>query len=265
MDIERLLWAIRTALTSFAQPHYDPDDLQDLADFLASEVEQSNVILPTILLDGSKSEQNVERTIEDIEALPITSILGPHLVDMLDVPLTHIPLVIDEILDNYIGGKPLQDDGSAEHGESEHQCELCERAALLTDHHLIPRSEHDLFVKRGVFTLTECMLSALCFDCSQADAVPLWISDDRPHKISKTMQTLPFGCASSKVHAGISNRIQHDRKALGDPGSRTLRRMECQTKSDGYSSTSTQAKMTAALKQQTMTTTTLKGLIHTVL
>lgn len=231
-------------MISFAQPHYDPDDLQDLADFLASEVEQSNVILPTILPDDSKSEQTVERTIEDIEALPITSILGPHLVDMLDISLTHIPLVIDEILDNYTGGKPLQDDAGAEHGDSERQCELCERAAVLTDHHLIPRSEHDLFVKRGVFTLNECMLSALCSDCSQ----PEWISDDRPHKISKTMQTLPFGCASSKVHSGISNRVQHDRKAVGNPRSCTLRRMECQTKSDGYSSTPTQAKMNSKIE-----------------
>ncbi|KAK9900181.1 hypothetical protein P389DRAFT_165374 [Cystobasidium minutum MCA 4210] len=159
MDTQRLVWAIRTALVTLSQAGIDPDELQDLAEFLADEVEQSNVSLPSIASNAEGTNTVTQRTLEEIEEMPITSIIGPHLVDMLDISPTMIPLIVDEILENYISGKPLQnsDDPILDNGLK--QCELCERAAALTDHHLIPRSEHELFVKRGVFTLEECRSS----------------------------------------------------------------------------------------------------------
>ena len=157
MDLERLSWAIQTALLTFVQENIDPDDLLDLAEFLAFEIEQSDIVLPYTTSDHKASNAVKQRTLEELEAMPMTTILGPHLTDMLGISTTLIPLVIDEILDNYIGGKPADPVGDVRLDSVIHHCELCERPAALTDHHLIPRSEHDLFVKRGVFTLDECM------------------------------------------------------------------------------------------------------------
>lgn len=175
MDVERFQQAVLTVITSVACTIQDPDDLLELSDFLAREVQDSGVILPDVVEDAATNNVSSQRSLEELESMPITNIIGPHLVDMLDIPSTHVPIVIDEILDAYIAGETSEPSQIVESQgfDKERLCELCDRPAFLTDHHLIPRSEHDLFVKRGVFTLQECTLRQFRLCCS------FTFSDDR--------------------------------------------------------------------------------------
>lgn len=158
MDPDRLRSAVLSVLLSLANPSTTADDLSDIADFLVSEAETSNVELPSIASDDpSEGYAREPRSLEDLESMAITSIWSPHLIDLADTSPQHVPIVVDEILDLYIrGGKPMDDDTEISFKTERLVCELCERAAVLTEHHLIPRSEHDLFVKRGLFTIEDC-------------------------------------------------------------------------------------------------------------
>lgn len=160
MDLERLRSAVLSVLLSLASPSTAADDLSEVAEFLVSEAEQSNVELPSIASeDASEVCAKGQRSLEELESMAITSIWGPHLVDLADISTQHVPIVIDEILDLYVRGQPDEGDTAIPCKSQDRTCELCERPAVLTEHHLIPRSEHDLFVKRGIFTIEDCKCS----------------------------------------------------------------------------------------------------------
>ena len=156
MDADRLREAMLIILSSLSSTKNDPDDLAEIVDFLVSETQESNVDLPLLEPSSLSKATPAPRSLEELDSMPIVSILGPHLVDLLDVSPQHVPIVIDEILDHYVRGPPTALDTEDFQKAKDRLCELCERPATLTEHHLIPRSEHDLFVKRGVFTIEEC-------------------------------------------------------------------------------------------------------------
>jgi hypothetical protein len=157
MKTDRLRSAISSVLLSSVNAANEVDGLSELVDFLVFEIVQSNVELPPIASEDSpQASTGAERSLEELEAMPITSILGPHLVDLVHISAQDVPLVIDEILDLYIRNRTVKADVENSNEVIDRLCELCERPAVLTQHHLIPRSEHDLFVKRGLVTLEEC-------------------------------------------------------------------------------------------------------------
>lgn len=166
MDEGRLSWALKTSLMPYTA-RSDPEDLEDVIQFLVSECMESGLSLPTADTTASQDENTEEEviqkqrihTLEELLSHPLTSILEPHLVDLLNIPPQEISFVVDEFLDAYWQGVP---DDAAQEGSSNvspngaRLCELCERPATLTEHHLLPRTEHALLVKRGQATLTEC-------------------------------------------------------------------------------------------------------------
>lgn len=112
------------------------------------------------------------RTLEELEVHSLTSVLAAHLVDLFQIQANDVALLIDEILDAYDDDDEQQlddekntdkqretveyDDHTGKRLAKQKVCELCERPAPLTIHHLIPRSEHALLVKRGLFTQIDC-------------------------------------------------------------------------------------------------------------
>lgn len=157
MQADRLRSAISSVLLGSVNAASEIDDIGELVDFLVFEIAQSNAQLPAIATEDSPQENGAaQRSLEELESMPITSILGPHLIDLAHISTQDVPLVIDEILDLYIRETKSEVDAEDSYDMTSRLCELCERPAALTQHHLIPRSEHDLFVKRGMATLEEC-------------------------------------------------------------------------------------------------------------
>lgn len=150
----RLDKALRSALRDRGHcSNVGADQLDESIEFLVSECSEAGLLTltPVEVNEGSRS-----RTLEELASHPWTGVLATHLEDLLNVPNQDILLTIDEILHQY--GKPEASEDSADIAAATpiRECELCDRSAALTSHHLIPRSEHGLFVKRGFFTLDEC-------------------------------------------------------------------------------------------------------------
>ena len=105
MDSERLRWALRDALMT-AAAQTDPDDLDDIIEFLASECVSSGLNLPLAGEDASSERTDSHgRTLEDLLAHPLTAIVGPHLVDLLGIEEGQVAILVDEVLDAYEDGK----------------------------------------------------------------------------------------------------------------------------------------------------------------
>jgi len=179
MDEDRLGRALSSSLSLYLRKN-DPEDADDVIQFLVSECLDSGVELPVPPLEDTDvdtasfiEERRETLTLEEVLSHPITSILEPHLVDLLQVPPTEIPLVIDEFLDVYWQGVPDatdEDYASSRSNAVDKVCELCERPATLTEHHLLPRTEHALLIKRGLATLNDCRtrIAMLCRPCHSA-------------------------------------------------------------------------------------------------
>jgi hypothetical protein len=161
MDLHRLQCAIEETLRSWQQSEHPEDDLEELATFLANEILQAGILLPPLHDAAQKTDTELQEvyTLESLESMPITGVLAPHLIDLAGIPSDHVALCIDDILDLYKAGPPdeLEEPSQVSSLRSRSKsCELCERETILTEHHLIPRSEHDLFVKRGLVTQEDC-------------------------------------------------------------------------------------------------------------
>ena len=104
MDSERLQWALRDALMN-AAAQTDPDDLDDIIEFLASECVSSGLHLSLAGEDASSDRLGSHgRTLEDLLAHPLTAIVGPHLVDLLGIEEGQVAILVDDILDAYEDG-----------------------------------------------------------------------------------------------------------------------------------------------------------------
>ena len=174
MDIRRVQWALNHVLIQYtitSPTTIDPDDFEDVIEFLTDECRQSGINLdtylgPTTTGDGEKVEDESDssvastRTLEELDNHPLTNLIHHHLVTLLEIHSDQVPLVIDEVLDAYQRGPPQGDDNLEESLEvlGSNVCELCERPVALTEHHLIPRTEHALMIKRGIHTQIECKL-----------------------------------------------------------------------------------------------------------
>lgn len=106
MDVERLQWALRDALVAVAA-QTDPDDLDDIIDFLATECASAGLQLNLGSSDNEAASERIEshgRTLEDLLAHPLTAVLGPHLVDLLHVEEGQVAILVDNVLDAYVDG-----------------------------------------------------------------------------------------------------------------------------------------------------------------
>lgn len=149
VDIERATYALNEALMPYIVARSSFDDVDDTVEFLVTEIQDSGIELAT----DSKDDVDA-RTLEELDSHPLTSLFRIHLCDLMDVPSNDVPFVLEDFLDIYQRGIPEVDEEEEE--ENERICELCERPAPLTEHHLIPRTEHALMIKRGIFTQADC-------------------------------------------------------------------------------------------------------------
>ena len=95
-----------------------------------------------------------------------------ELLDVIEQVLSELSLsatLAESIMLSYDRLKKMP---ATEHTEAldKNQCELCERYAHLTVHHLLPKSEHKRVIKRGLFTQLDCERNVIriCRICHNA-------------------------------------------------------------------------------------------------
>lgn len=156
---DRLVSALKSALHTFGSD-LDPDDIEEQAYFLAGEIDDAGIRLPEPVI-GNPGLDSVAAgrimTLEELEALPLTGVLGLHLEQLCGLDNVATMYCIEYVLDSYAKPPDAQiEEALLTTQSTQRACELCEREAVSTQHHLIPRAEHDLMVKRGHFTMDEC-------------------------------------------------------------------------------------------------------------
>ena len=174
LDREKLQAAIEEAILPYAKETEDADGdplndpfVVETAAFLTQELIYSKADI---------TEEQADLDDEDIESLPISHILTPHLLELLS-PKDPIS-IISTIIQIYSAPEP---DPEIHRHIRNGPCEvfylpnltdeqLCDRFMPLTFHHLIPRSTHRLLLKRHIFTRVEmCTRGAsLCRSCHSA-------------------------------------------------------------------------------------------------
>ena len=138
--------ALQNALHLALNGHLTDDDASETVTFLADEVVKSGISIHT---------SDDPRTLDDLSAHPLTSVLEGFLHDLFGISEPDSLYLVDEILD-VLQRPAVSSDEVLLNVSTTKECELCERMAALTVHHLIPRTEHALLVKRGLFTIHEC-------------------------------------------------------------------------------------------------------------
>ena len=138
--------ALQNALQLALVGHLTDDDAGETVTFLAEEVLKSGISICTT---------DDPRTLDDLSSHPLTSVLEGFLHDLFGISEPESLYIVDEILD-ILQRPAVSSDEVPLDVPTSRECELCERMAALTVHHLIPRTEHALLVKRGLFTIDEC-------------------------------------------------------------------------------------------------------------
>jgi 5-methylcytosine-specific restriction endonuclease McrA len=116
---------------------------ESILDFLVEELVTSG-IHPSDAGDTDGTDDTTEDALH--------SILAEHLATLLDLTPAEAIFLVRDLLDTY-RSPPVDPDGDgAGPGKGSPatpgECELCDRPVSLTIHHLIPRSEHDHFLRR---------------------------------------------------------------------------------------------------------------------
>lgn len=194
----RLQWAIATAIARLDGTH--SNDADETAAYIAEVVVDSGYILqqPKVLESPSQA-----LSIDQIEAHPLYAIIVPELKNLLDIKDDQLILLVEDILDSYDAGPPAIEQES-QRSERIAECELCERTAPLTVHHLLPRSEHRHLSRKGFYTLDECRSTDFRSKCAYIPDV-----HHRPYKAGLFMQAMPHGSAPINAECGSSKDIQH--------------------------------------------------------
>jgi hypothetical protein len=214
------------------------DDVDDTVEFLVTEIQSSGIELASDVKDDVDT-----RTLEELEAHPLTSILRTHLCNLMDVPANDVPFILEAFLDTYQRGMPEVDEEEDDDRPNERICELCERPAPLTVHHLIPRSEHALMIKRGIFTQTECTQSTLPTDTRHTDAK----MENRSKTTIDALPALPLGLPSQSLYTRACGGIQHRRETARDSRSSEIRRMELEAQSAGQGRAEAEEKIVSEM------------------
>jgi hypothetical protein len=202
LDAEALSYALHTTL----QPLM-PEDLEELCTLLQEEALAAHLeCLP----------QQDTATLEQIENEPLANVLQPYLKDYFQLDDASLLFLMGDILDAYRHPKPPDVD---EPYVKVDECELCERKTRLTKHHLLPRTEHALLIKRALATREDCKpLSVACTA----------LSHGRYNAVGLSLSALPLCRASRQDDSGTCPRIQHNRQIAGTARCPTFCRVELQ-------------------------------------
>lgn len=157
------------------------EDLQETIQYLTDEIVSQDVHLPSppdTSDDGAMAAtaDDASHTLEELESHPLHFLILSTLKELLlfdeAEAATAAPTIVEEILngmrtpppDPVASARPRHKKGTL--GE----CEICERMMPLTEHHLIPRSEHAKLSRQGTYTLDEMRsrLAMLCRPCHSA-------------------------------------------------------------------------------------------------
>lgn len=169
------------------------EEVTEAAEYLADEIEAHGVHLPSPVTGGGDEKDTQgqieaaltqilggEPTLENLEAHPLYPLVLTTLEEVFLVsPTQKAARIASDITEDTIRSLlcPLQssEDGTATKAPRHKkgtlgECELCERSMPLTEHHLIPRTEHHRLATQGVFALAEMRsrLAMLCRPCHSA-------------------------------------------------------------------------------------------------
>ncbi|CAD6578720.1 MAG: hypothetical protein CYPHOPRED_000657 [Cyphobasidiales sp. Tagirdzhanova-0007] len=114
MDAERIRWALKQTFIPWAALENEVDEAEDIISFLSSLCVQSGILLEVSdnSVSGEQAPEHTSlpiptpaagaaRTLEELDAHPLTSLLSEHLVALLQVPAGEVSFVIDDLLDAY--------------------------------------------------------------------------------------------------------------------------------------------------------------------
>lgn len=157
------------------------DDVAEAAEYLADEIRAQDILLPEASSADESSKASSESitgmTLVELQAHPLHSLVLSTLQEMLsfseEEATSAAPTVVEETLQALSHPSAVDDTETKEQRQRRGilgECELCERIMPMTEHHLIPRSEHDKMLRRGHFTLKEMRqrLAMLCRPCHSA-------------------------------------------------------------------------------------------------
>ncbi|CAO1631302.1 unnamed protein product [Sympodiomycopsis kandeliae] len=170
------------------------EDLAEAVEYLTDELIEQGISLPDALSpsvaghDVKDDERDVklalathlggEPTLERLEGHPAFSLVVSTMQELLlfgpESAQSKAPTILEDLLETLVRPKSSEDSANAKKARHKKgtlgECELCERSMPLTEHHLIPRSEHHRLASQGVYTLTEMRmrLAMLCRPCHSA-------------------------------------------------------------------------------------------------
>lgn len=162
------------------------EDLTDAVDYLADEVIDQGITLPSPLPAAEPSSSidaavgaalGGEPTLAILEAHPLHALVMTMLQELLlfgpSQASSTAPCIVEETFKAALTPMPVASDAApnVKHKKGTlGECEICERSMPLTEHHLIPRSQHDRLASKGTFTIEEMRsrLAMLCRPCHTA-------------------------------------------------------------------------------------------------
>ncbi len=152
----------------------DVDELKEAVEYIADETVRAEITLPSADKD---SQDGFSLTLDEVEAHAFYSVASTAMTELLAIPEDQVLLIIASVLEAYASYQPEQDadDVSSSPAKSRgvlDNCELCERLMPLTEHHLIPRTLHATYARKGHRTLdwlrSRANIALLCRQCHNA-------------------------------------------------------------------------------------------------
>ena len=154
----------------------DVDSLAETIDYMVQETATSGITL--VRRAAEDEEDRLELTLQQVESHPLTSLLQSALIDLLAVPEEETLMIISDVLEGYANRAPTKEAGDESEQSSLQkrgglgECELCERLMPLSEHHLIPRTLHATYARKGTHTLgwlrSRANIAMLCRQCHTA-------------------------------------------------------------------------------------------------
>jgi len=164
-----------------------PRSDDELIEFLGNEICESG-FMPKAKDYGEHGESDIQDHVEEDDDNALDSLIHEHLVLLLGKAPEETTFISRDILDAYrqcaaLSANDLDDLKILRPPPRPKSCELCDRPAFLTVHHLFPRSEHAYIIARPpanvVVTKQSLLIMHIAYLCRPCHSAVHRIADNR--------------------------------------------------------------------------------------
>jgi len=164
-----------------------PRSDDELIDFLANEISESG-FMPKTQEHGEYDDRFMHDHFEEDDDNALDSLIHEHLVLLLGKAPEETTFISRDILDAYrqsavLSADDLDDSKPLRPPPRPDSCELCDRPAFLTVHHLFPRSEHAYIIARPpddvIVSKQSLLITHIAYLCRPCHSAVHRIADNR--------------------------------------------------------------------------------------